>query len=111
MRRESGVKGLKLTRGVCCLLLLSGIDFPEASTFLKRATLRLEEPVLLPLARDRRLWKGRSDSEAPTKANKQTNKQSISNRGSRREVRGAGLQRNAVKRSQTCPGHENRSPQ
>lgn len=74
------MKGLKLTRGVCCLLLPSVIDFPEASTFLKRATLRLEEPVL-PLARDNRLWKGRTDSEARTKTNKHTNKQSVSNRG------------------------------
>lgn len=65
------MKGLKLTWGVCCLLLPSGTDFPEASTFLKRATLRLEEPVL-PLARDSRLWKGGSDSQGPAK---QTNKQ------------------------------------
>lgn len=33
------------------------IDFPEASTFLKRATLLLEDPALL-RARDSRLWKG-----------------------------------------------------
>lgn len=57
MRRESGVKGLKLTRGVWCLLLLSVIDFPEASAFLKRETLLLEDPAL-PLARDSRLCKG-----------------------------------------------------
>lgn len=70
------MKGLKLTRGVCCLLLPSGIDFPEASTFLKRATLRLEEPVL-PLARDNRLWGGGSDGEGrakQTNTHQQTNK-------------------------------------
>lgn len=57
MRRESGVKGLKLTRGVCCLLLLSVIDFPEGSTFLNRATLLLEDPGPEPLALDNKLCK------------------------------------------------------
>ena len=51
------MKGLKLTRGVCCLRLLSVTGLPEASAVLKRATLRLEEPALL-LARDSRLCKG-----------------------------------------------------
>lgn len=54
-RMLSGVKGLKLTRGLCCLLLLSVIDFPKGSTFLKRATLLPAEPVLEPLARDSKL--------------------------------------------------------
>lgn len=53
MRRESGVKGLKLTRGVCCLLLQS--DFPEGSAFLNKASLLLEDPVLEPLALDSKL--------------------------------------------------------
>lgn len=60
MRRESGVKGLKLTRGVCCLLLLSVIDFPEGSTFLNRATLLLEDPGPDPLALDNKLCKKRT---------------------------------------------------
>lgn len=55
MRRESGVKGLKLTRGVCCLLLLSEMDFAEGSTFLNRATLLLEDPGAEPLALDNKL--------------------------------------------------------
>lgn len=55
MRRESGVKGLKLTSGVCCLLLLSVRDFAEGSTFLNKATLLLEDPVPEPLALDSRL--------------------------------------------------------
>lgn len=59
MRRESGVKGLKLTNGVCSLLLLSVIDFPEASAFLNRATLRLEDPRPESLALDNKLWKDR----------------------------------------------------
>lgn len=53
MSSESGVKGLKLTWGVCCLRPPSVMGFPEGSTFLKRATLLLEE--LEPLALDRRL--------------------------------------------------------
>lgn len=55
MRSESGVKGLKLTSGVCCLLLLSVMDFAEGSTFLNKATLLLEDPVPEPLALDSRL--------------------------------------------------------
>lgn len=55
IRRESGVKGLKLTRGVCHLLLLSVIDFPEGSTFLNKATLLLEDPGPDPLALDSKL--------------------------------------------------------
>lgn len=50
------MKGLKLTRGVCCLLLLSVIDFPEGSTFLNRATLLLEDPRPEPLALDNKLF-------------------------------------------------------
>lgn len=65
------MKGLKLTRGVWCLRPLSVIDFPEASTFLKRATLLLEEPVL-PLARDNRLCKGCTAS-VTCRLNTQTN--------------------------------------
>lgn len=67
------MKGLKLTRGVWCLLLLSESDFPEASTFLKRATLRLEDPAL-PLARDSRLWKGFT---ASLKCAKHSNEQKL----------------------------------
>lgn len=59
MSSESGVKGLKLTSGVCCLLLLlSTTDFPAGSTFLNKATLRLEDPVPGPRALDSRLWRG-----------------------------------------------------
>lgn len=57
MRRESGVKGLKLTRGVWTLSLLSVIDFPEVSAFLNRATLLLEHPELESLALDSKLCK------------------------------------------------------
>lgn len=57
MRRESGVKGLKLTRGVCNLLPLSVIDFPEVSAFLNRATLLLEYPKPESLALDNKLCK------------------------------------------------------
>lgn len=58
MSSESGVKGLKLTSGVCCLLLLlSTMDFPAGSTFLNKATLRLEDPVPGPRALDSRLWR------------------------------------------------------
>lgn len=49
------MKGLKLTSGVCCLLLLSVSDFPAGSTFLKRATL-LEDPGPEPLALDNKLF-------------------------------------------------------
>lgn len=51
------MKGLKLTRGVCCLLLLSVSDFPEGSTFLNRATRLLEDPGPEPLALDNKLCK------------------------------------------------------
>lgn len=51
------MKGLKLTRGVCCLLPLSVTDFPEGSTFLNRATLLLEDPGPEPLALDSKLCK------------------------------------------------------
>lgn len=60
MSTGSGVKGLKLTSGVCCLLLLSMIDFPAGSTFLNRATLRLDDPG--PRALDSRLWWRRKHS-------------------------------------------------
>lgn len=57
MSRESGVKGLKFTRGVCHLLMLSVRVFPDWSV-LNRATLRLAEPAPDPLARDNKLWRG-----------------------------------------------------
>lgn len=49
------MKGLKLTWGVCCLLPVSVIDFPEASAFLNRATLLLEDPGPEALALDSKL--------------------------------------------------------
>lgn len=49
MRRDSGVKGFMLTKGVW-LLLLSGPGFPVDSTFPKRATLLLEDAELAVLA-------------------------------------------------------------
>lgn len=55
MRRASGVKGLMLTKGVW-LLLPSGPDFPVESTFLKRATLLLEDTELAVLALFSKLW-------------------------------------------------------
>lgn len=51
------MKGLKLTRGVCSLLLLSVIDFSEVSAFLNRATLLLEDPGPESLALDNKLCK------------------------------------------------------
>lgn len=51
------MKGLKLTRGNPCLLLLSVRDFRGDSTFLKRATLLLEDPGTEPLALDSKLCK------------------------------------------------------
>jgi len=55
MRRESGVKGLKFTRGVCSLRLVSASDFPEGSTFLNKDTLLLEDPE--PRALCSKLWR------------------------------------------------------
>lgn len=54
--RESGVKGLKLTSGICCFLP-SVKDFRGDSTFLKRATLLLEDPGAELLALDSKLCK------------------------------------------------------
>lgn len=51
------MKGLKLTRGVCCLLPLSISDFPETSTFLNKETLLLEDPGPELLALDNKLCK------------------------------------------------------
>lgn len=50
------MKGLKLTRGVCCLLPLSISDFPETSTFLNKETLLLEDPGPELLALDSKLF-------------------------------------------------------
>lgn len=61
------MKGLKLTRGVCCLLLLSVIDFAEGSTFLNRATLLLEDPGPELLALDNKLCKEKKKRERERK--------------------------------------------